>query len=80
MPYELHNATCTAPGRLAVFSSLSATRKALAAIVREEKRKYGNRINKLHASRAIGTMKRGDYLELSIGRNGFHMWNAFSIV
>ena len=48
MPYELHNATCTAPGRLAVFPSLSATRKALAAIVRDERRKYGNRINKLH--------------------------------
>jgi len=79
MPYEVHNATMTAPGRVSVHSTLVEARRAIAALVRYERSYYGSRVNKLHQSRPIGTMQRNDYLELTIGRNGFHQWNAFII-
>lgn len=79
MPYEIHNATSTAPGRLSVHASLKDARVALSRLIREERYRYGKRVNKLHASRSVHTMKRGDYVELSIGKNGCHMWNAFCI-
>jgi len=79
MPYEIHNSTMTAPGRLSVHSSLKGARHAIAQLIKYEKQHYGNRCNKLHASRAVYTMVRGDYVELNIGKGGYHMWNAFSI-
>ena len=79
MPYEVHNATITAPGRLSVHSSIKAARKEVSSLIRHERSRYGNRVNKLHASRAVHTMQRGDYVKLTIGKRGYHIWNAFCI-
>jgi hypothetical protein len=79
MPYEVHNATSTAPGFLSSHKTLKEARKAIAGFVREAKAYHRNRPHKLHASRTIGNMVRGDYIELNIGKGGFHFWNAWSI-
>jgi hypothetical protein len=79
MSYEVHNATSTAPGFLSSHATLKEARKVIAGFIREAKacRKYKQ--SKLHASRPVGTMKRGDYVQLDIGKGGFHLWNAWSI-